>query len=239
MVDRFKISIEDGVKNNELAENPVKKNEGFRSKKFHLLGFVLLICLVLLMLSIFYFAKSSKSVNSIQINFQDSVTIPPSGWLRDFGQAFGPRTSSYQGQGKTYGWIKRSDKTPVDLTRNGRKRNFPSDILFATLMVMQGNNINNFTGTPTEGIWEAQVTNGNYDVTVSVGDGTWTDSRNCINIEGVSVIADFVPTTTARFKSATVTVTVSDEYLTIDAIGGNNTKINTVIIRRSASKDLR
>ncbi|HLL42110.1 MAG TPA: Ig-like domain-containing protein, partial [Segetibacter sp.] len=236
MVDRFKISIEDGVKNNELAENPVKKNEEFRSKKFHLLGFVLLICLVLLMLSIFYFSKSSKSVNSIQINFQDSVTIPPSGWLRDFGQAFGPRTSSYQGQGNTYGWIKRADKTPLDLTRNGRKRNFPSDILFATLMVMQGNNINNFTGTPTEGIWEAQVTNGNYDVTVSVGDGTWTDSRNCINIEGVSVITDFVPTTTARFKSATVTVTVSDEYLTIDAIGGNNTKINTVIIRRSASK---
>ncbi|HKG68658.1 MAG TPA: Ig-like domain-containing protein [Segetibacter sp.] len=236
MVDRFKISIEDGVKNNELAENPVKKHKELRSKKFHLLGFVLLICLVLLMLSIFYFAKSSKSVNSLQINFQDSVTIPPSGWLRDFGQAFGPRTSAYQGQGKTYGWIKRSDKTPLDLTRNGRKRNFPSDILLATLMVMQGNNINNFTGTPTEGIWEAQVTNGNYDVTVSVGDGTWTDSRNCINIEGVDAIADFVPTTTARFKSATVTVTVSDGYLTIDAIGGNNTKINTVIIRRSASK---
>src|SRR5215210_2657127 len=236
MVDRFKISIEDGVKNNELAENPVKKHKEFRSKRFYLLGFVLLICLVLLMLSIFYFAKSSKSVNSLQINFQDSVTIPPSGWLRDFGQAFGPRTSAYQGQGKTYGWIKRSDKTPLDLTRNGRKRNFPSDILLATLMVMQGNNINNFTGTPTEGIWEAQVTNGNYDVTVSVGDGMWTDSRNCINIEGVTAIADFVPTTTARFKSATVTVTVSDGYLTIDAIGGNNTKINTVIIRRSASK---
>src|SRR4028118_494104 len=114
MVDRFKISIEDGVKNNELAENPVKKNKEFRSKKFYLLGFVLLICLVLLMLSIFYFAKSSKSVKSIQINFQDSVTIPPSGWLRDFGQAFGPRTSSYQEIGNTYGWIKRADKTPLD-----------------------------------------------------------------------------------------------------------------------------
>ena len=141
MGDRFKTSIEDGVKNKELAENPEKKNKDLRSRKRYLLGFVLLICLVLLMLSIFYFAKSSKSVNSIQVNFQDSITIPPSGWLRDFGQAFGPRTSSYQGQGNTYGWIKRSDKTPLDLTRNGRKRNFPSDILLATLMVMQGNNI--------------------------------------------------------------------------------------------------
>lgn len=236
MVDRFKVLVEGGVKNNESVPNSVKRNRGFRLKKFYLFGLVMLTSLVVLMLSIFYFTKSSKSVNSIQINFQDSAAIPPKGWMRDFGQAFGPRTSAYQGHGNTYGWLKRSDRTPLDLTRNGRNRNFPSDILLSTLMVMQGNNINNFTGTPIEGIWEAQVTNGNYDVTVSVGDGSWTDSRNCINIEGVSAIADFVPTTTARFKSATVTVTVSDRYLTMDAIGGTNTKINTVIIRRSTSK---
>lgn len=235
MVDRFNVSVEEDKKLQDAGENTGKRNMRF-SLRYYLSRFALIFCLALLMLSIFYYARSSKPVLSLKINFQDSVTIPPNGWLSDFGQAFGPRTSTYQGKGNTYGWIKKSDKTPVDLTKNGRNRKSPSNILLATLMIMQGNNINNFNGTPIDGIWEAQVANGNYDVTVSVGDGTWKDSRNNINVEGVNIISDFVPTDSVRFKSASVTVTVSDGLLTIDAIGGVNTKINTVTIFPSASK---
>lgn len=235
MVDRFKISIEEDKKSNVVKENSVKNNLNL-SLKYYLPRFALIFCLVLLMLSIFYYSKSSKPVLSLKVNFQDSVTIPPNGWLSDYGQPFGLRTSPNQGIGKIYGWIKKSDKTPFDLTKNGRKRNLPSDILLATFIIMQGKNINNSTGAPEDGIWEAQVANGNYDVTVSVGDAAYTDSRHSINAEGVSVISGFVPTDKVRFKSATVTVSVSDGYLTIDAVGGVQTKINTVIISPSESK---
>ncbi len=234
MVDRFKISIEED-KSNMAKGSSVKKYLNF-SLKYYWSRFALIFGLVLLMLSIFYYAKSSKPLLSIKVNFQDSVTIPPSGWLSDYGQPFGPRTSSNQGNGKTFGWIKSSDKTPFDLTKNGRKRNSPSNILLATFIIMQGKNINNSTGAAEDGIWEARVANGNYDVTVSVGDGAYTDSRHSINVEGVSVISGFVPTDKVRFKSATVTISVSDGYLTIDANGGVQTKINTVTISPSHSK---
>ncbi len=179
---------------------------------------------------------TSGTLANFKVNFQDGPTVPPSGWLRDYGQSFGSRTSAYQGSGKVYGWIKRSDKTPLDLTKNGRKRTSPSDILLATLLHMQGRDIVSFSGTLTEGMWQAQVANGNYEVTVSVGDGTQTDSRHSINVEGVSAIAGFTPTTSVRFKSATVIVSVSDGYLTVDAMGGFNTKINWIIIKPYTSK---
>jgi hypothetical protein len=173
---------------------------------------------------------TSAALN-IKVNFQDSATVPPSGWLRDYGQAYGARTSPNQGSGYTFGWLKRSDNTLLNLTKNGRNRGTPSDVLLATLMHMQGNDIINFTGTPIEGKWEMQIANGKYDVSVSAGDGTTLDSKHSINVEGINAISLFVPTTAVRFKSATVAVTVSDGRLTIDAIGGTNTKINWVTIR--------
>ncbi|MEO6220852.1 MAG: Ig-like domain-containing protein [Ginsengibacter sp.] len=175
-------------------------------------------------------AGSAGTLSNIKINFQDSITIPPAGWIRDYGQAFAQRVSAYQGSGNVYGWIKRSDNTPVNLTKNSRKRTSPSDILLATLMHMQAGDVPSTSLTNIEGIWEAQVANGNYDVTVSVGDGSYTNSTHSINVEGVSAIAGFVPTSTQKFKSATVTVSVADGLLTVDAIGGVNTKINYVII---------
>lgn len=177
------------------------------------------------------FCHVSAQALNIKVNFQDSPTILPTGWFRDFGQSYGSRTSAYQGSGYTYGWIKRSDKTPVDLTKNGRKRSFPSDVLLATFIHMQADDLTLSALTRIEGVWEAKATNGKYDVTVSVGDGGYIDSKHSINVEGVSAIKDFVPTTGTKFKSATVTVTVSDGKLTIDAANGTNTKINTVTIK--------
>lgn len=181
-------------------------------------------------------APSSGMLTNLKINFQDSLTLPPSGWIRDYGQAFGQRISANQGSGNVYGWIKRSDKTPIDLTKNSRKRTSPTDISLATLMHMQAEDAPSSSLTNIEGVWEIQVANGNYDVTVSVGDGSYTDSKPSINVEEVNAITSFVPTSTQKFKSATVTVSVADGLLTIDAIGGVNTKINYVIIQPSVSQ---
>lgn len=179
--------------------------------------------------------NAGKLVN-IKVNFQDPKTTPPSGWLVDYGQTFGARTSKLQGSGNVYGWIKRSDNTAVDLTKNGRRRNSPSDVLQATFMHMQATDAVNTSVTPVEGIWQCQVANGNYKVTVSAGEGLTVDSRHTVNIEGVAAISNFVPTTSNRFKVATITVSVSDGYLTVDAKGGANTKINYIIIQPDVSK---
>ncbi|MFA6086160.1 Ig-like domain-containing protein [Mucilaginibacter sp.] len=170
---------------------------------------------------------------AVRINFQDKATVPPVAYVRDYGQAYGPRTGLYQASELTYGWKRKSDNSLLSLTANGRNRNTPEDILFATLMHMQANNISgSFTGTKIEGYWELSVPNGVYDATVAVGDGLVNSSpeRHTINIEGVNAISNFIPVgnvgTNTRFKSATIRVTVADERLTIDATGGQNTKIN-------------
>ncbi|MEJ7676431.1 MAG: hypothetical protein WKG06_00825 [Segetibacter sp.] len=66
---------------------------------------------------------SSGTLANFKVNFQDSATVTPAGWLRDYGQSFGLRNSAYQGSGKAYGWIKRSDRTALDLTYKRAEKN--------------------------------------------------------------------------------------------------------------------
>lgn len=227
-----------GKGNDESAlsrDNIVKKKDVSYVK--HPVSIAILIFgLSAFILSIVFFRKPANPVSNIKVNFQDSLSVPPDGWVSDFGQAFGARNSANQGSDHVYGWLKRAGKTPLDLTKNGVHRNAPSDILLSTFMQIQGNNANNFGGIAAEGIWEVKVLDGIYDVTVSAGDGANTDSKHFINVEGVSAIAGFVPDAGNKFRSATVTISVTDGFLTIDAIGGTNTKINTVTIHPSSSK---
>ena len=48
----------------------------------------------------------------------------------------------------------------------------------------------------------------------------------------MTAIAGFVSTAAAEFRQATVTVPVTDGRLTVDAIGGTNTKLNYLEISR-------
>ncbi|QNF34205.1 T9SS type A sorting domain-containing protein [Adhaeribacter swui] len=181
-----------------------------------------------------------QSQSIVQVNFQDPATVPPAGWVADFGQPFGLKNGANQGTGLTYGWRKKSDNSLLDLSSggtagNGRNRGVPSDVLRATLMHMQADGIAGaFDGTKTEGYWEMQVEKGIYEVTVSAGDaGVYSfPESHSLNVEGASAITNFVPTgatgASTRFKSATVQVSVTDGFLTIDANSGVNTKINSV-----------
>jgi uncharacterized repeat protein (TIGR01451 family) len=205
----------------------------------------LLIPLTLLMLvlgmSVFNNQVNAQPV-TLRINFQNPSAPVPAGYIRDFGEGFGPRTGANQGSGLVYGWIVPGTTDPLDLATvgtipgNGRDRNFAGlEQRLDTFMHMQADDITGaFDGVKAEGWWEIAVPPGAYTVTVSVGDATATNSIHRINVEGVNAINNFVPSgangSAARFREATVVVNVADERLTITSAGGTNTKINYIII---------
>ena len=190
---------------------------------------------------------------SIKVNFQNAAGAVPAGYVRDFGEGYAARTGVNQGSGLTYGWVTPSTSTSLNLSLggtsgpgNGRTRNtIQVDQRLETLMHMQADDVSGiFAGTPTEGAWEIAVPNGQYSIVVSVGDPTIDSNtldtpRHTINVEGVNFINNFASVGTqganTRHANATQTIVVTDGKLTIDAIGGFNTKINYVDILQISS----
>ncbi|WP_317045517.1 PKD domain-containing protein, partial [Algoriphagus antarcticus] len=188
-----------------------------------------------------------------RINFQDNVTIPPTGYEIDFGQAFGTKTLAVGGDTYAYGWKLRSSNNPFDASHlatgnnNGVGRNrlaggygSASDIekLEGTLVHFQGDNIRNNNGTSgwpnqpraNELVWEIEIPNGIYEVTLSLGDqGNDVDSRHSATVEGFTVVPAFVPTPSEN-RNGTIVVQVNDGLLTITGEGGYNSKINYITI---------
>jgi hypothetical protein len=175
------------------------------------------------------------SANAVRINFQPTTTVDaPAGYAEDNGGAYT--------DARGYGWINPSTKLAKDHSTFLRERTGTAELRLRTLILMQP------TGQ-TPGAWEYRVpAPGLYNVTVSVGDQDFGDSRHQVNVEGIAAIRDFVPvlpgagvpsTSVEVYRSATVTVEVLDGKLTIDAVGGTNTKLNYVIIDpASADGDL-
>jgi hypothetical protein len=177
----------------------------------------------------------------VKVNFQNEATTPPPGYSKDFGENY----ANLRG----YGWVVPGTSTPLSLVGNGRNRNTENqpagepDLRLATLMHMQGDTIPTFSNVRAAGAWEVALPNGSYSVEVSVGDakpGNDTTSHK-INVEGIKAIDNFAVNSTttgdARYKSATLTATVNDGRLTIDAVGGTNTKINYVVISAATPAD--
>ncbi|MBD1363079.1 Ig-like domain-containing protein [Mucilaginibacter sp. ZT4R22] len=184
---------------------------------------------------------SAPLIENIRINFQDENTQAPPGWLKDTGEPFSEHPGIYEGSGLTFGWKNQLTNQPLSLQGNGRARLEPEDVLLSTFVHMQASDISAlrygpFDGVKANGYWELKVLNGVYKVTVAAGDGAVTKAKqvDCLNVEGVKAISNFIPIgklrSPGRFKEATVTVTVTDGLLTIDANGGTNTKICYVSI---------
>jgi hypothetical protein len=176
----------------------------------------------------------------VRINFQPwwAYANTPSDYAEDIGLPYD--------DARGYGWVRQDSlssatHTPLALTGNVIDRD-PFDIdgftqKQDTVMLMQYPvNGSDPRLSKTPGAFEIAVPCGTYAVTVSVGDSAWNSlkrkpgdvSINRINIEGVTAIAGFVPSDANKFATATSTVTVCDGRLTIDAIGGTNTKLNYV-----------
>jgi hypothetical protein len=67
---------------------------------------------------------------------------------------------------------------------------------------------------------------------VSAGDRPSYDSVHVLRVEGVTAVDAFRPTAAAEYRAATVTVPVADGRLTVDAVGGTNTKLNYADVAR-------
>jgi len=163
-----------------------------------------------------------EPVSELRVNFQTADAPVPAGYIEDFGEPFGSRQREDQGTGLYYGWVEPGTNNPLSLTEDGRFRASLSDNpRLASLMHMQKS---------AQGAWEMSIPNGTYEVTVSVGDNDYTDSTHNVNVEGQSLIDSVTLTNDDKFESATETVEVTDQRLTVDAAGGQNTKINYIDI---------
>lgn len=171
---------------------------------------------------------SSTISETIRVNFTPASAFPLEGYIQDIGGEYS------DGQG--YGWITEEsagsdNPTPVDISPNTRDRNsVQEDALDSLIHLQYGDAFDNQNSVRTPAAWEYELANGEYTVTVAVGDPDFSNSNHVINVEGNSFISGFTPTEDQLFRIETATVEVTDGKLTIDAIGGENTKLNFVEI---------
>ena len=173
-------------------------------------------------------SDSGGDAGAIRVNFGTASAFPVEGYIQDIGSEYN------DGQG--YGWVTQDsvgsgNPTSINITPNTRDRNSVQEDTFDSLIHLQyADAFDNQNSVKTPAAWEYELANGEYTVTVGVGDPDFIDSNHVINIEGNSVISGFVPTEDNLFEVQTSTVQVTDGKLTIDAIGGENTKLNFVEI---------
>ncbi|WP_228780272.1 DUF5018 domain-containing protein, partial [Aquiflexum lacus] len=201
-----------------------------------------------------------------KINFQNnpSFTVPPVGYLPDYGKQFGFSSVTIDDVDYAFGWKLRSNGDPIDVSEAsdnggttatggaGRNRIAGSyasasieDQLEGTLLHFQGDNIMNTTGgvkswagqrRGNELIWELEVPNGIYDVTIGLGDKDINniDSRHSATIEGITIIPAKVAVA-GEVRVETMTVEVTDGLLTMNGVGGFNSKITHIEIVESTN----
>ena len=142
----------------------------------------------------------SESDFSAAINFQPAGVAVPAGYEADTGLVFGDR-----GNGLSYGWDR-------DISSDARDRNssVSPDQRYDTL------NHTVFYGRVG---WEIAVPNGDYEVTVAVGEPSWAGQsvayRMRMLADGVEVV-DAMITGSEWYGEGTATVTVSDGRLRLE-----------------------
>jgi hypothetical protein len=184
----------------------------------------------------------------LRVDFGNQAAPEQEGYVEDYGKPYGDRTA------QRFGWVREGTNSPLDLSvggtlgpGNGRDRAACTALpqKERSIFHMQLDDLNTVNGVRIEGAWEVAVPDGRYDVTVGVGDPNSGQDRevDVVNAEGRRVVGpNEVATGTATCVAANTVegsirdVPVTDGRLTLDAVGGFNTKIAYVDIVRSANR---
>ena len=171
----------------------------------------------------------------LRVNFQTDTAPLPAGHVKDSGLPYSA--------GRGYGWVTQDSvaaaphgtHTSLDMTLNARDRNLAPDQQLDTLIHMQYPPASPRTDVQkTPGAWEIDVPNGTYTVRIGAGDADCAGETSCtrqqVNVEGVTALTHQESPPDAIFAQTAKTVPVTDGRLTIDAIGGDNTKLGSVAV---------
>ncbi|KAE8764160.1 hypothetical protein GB883_10290, partial [Georgenia thermotolerans] len=159
-----------------------------------------------------------------KVNFQTAAAPVPAGYTADTGLPYDAARGA--------GWTNATSGAPLDVSQLTRLRSgagVTTDPRLATIAHMQ------HTSMTAAGAWRYDLPNGTYTVVVAVGDtgsagGGGYDSTHVIRAEGTPIVDRFVPSSAREYDEAVGTVEVTDGSLTIDPVGGSNTKIAYVEI---------
>ncbi|WP_295816692.1 hypothetical protein [uncultured Deinococcus sp.] len=177
---------------------------------------------------------------AFNVRFGTAAATAATGFTNDTGAAFNG----------TSGWIteataKATTKAPLDMTTAGRFRD-PLGVDKANIvqglkpeqygMILMDCGSCSASTQKGPAAWEYKVNSGKYDVIVSVGDADKRniDSTHLINVEGVSVVPSTAATAGSVKEYTKASISVTDGFLTVDSIGGTNTKINYIKVVPSA-----
>jgi outer membrane protein assembly factor BamB len=150
-----------------------------------------------------------KLARNVKINFQPAKGPRPEGYLVDTGAAFHIRD-----EGCAYGWSS-------DNQKGGCRRGINDDPLLDTLVHFQPNVA-----------WAIAVENGEYDVTVCVGDSQYPCGNVTVEAEGVEIIKKG-KLAADEFRRVTKRVAVRDGALTLASHDESDaTRINYVEIAK-------
>ena len=145
--------------------------------------------------------RVTKDDSARTFNFCGAGIPDVPGFINDYGQLF----DSTRG----FGWGR-------DLRSNSRRRN-----------ALDGVQRDTFLFTREKDQWECQIENGQYRITICIGDSGHEQLHQNVSIEG-TVLMDDVSTASGQFAEASVDVTVTDNRLTLD-IGSGNSPGNTCV----------
>jgi PKD repeat protein len=168
-----------------------------------------------------------------RVNFQPDAASLPAGYVKDAGLPYGPS--------RGYGWVRQDGvaadphgaHAPLDMSANARDRDLAPDQQLDTLIHVQYPPASPRADVQkTPGAWEIDVPDGTYTVRVGAGDagcaGETACTRQQVNVEGVTALVHEESPPDDVFAQKAATVPVTDGKLTIDAIGGDNTKLGYV-----------
>jgi predicted alpha-1,2-mannosidase len=156
---------------------------------------------------------------NLHINFSDNLGQVPLGYINDVGQAFANR-----GNGFRFGWNQ-------DNADNARDRDDPRapDERYDSFIHLQ-------KPSNPDASWRTALPNGTYTVHLVSGDiQDVFDASYAIDVQGILALRG-TPTPANKFFEATVTVAVTDGFLTMsnDPLGINN-KIDFIDITQMAA----